>query len=61
MTGLPGFTVDIDQNPYLPSGGRDVSAVVTVTADATGTGLLAPGQAPAAPSGGSATSGASRR
>ena len=37
MTGLPGFTVDIDQNPYLPVGGRDVSAVVTVTADQTGT------------------------
>jgi von Willebrand factor type A C-terminal domain/von Willebrand factor type A domain len=34
MTGLPGFTVQIDQNPYLPVGGRDVSAVVTVTADA---------------------------
>jgi hypothetical protein len=34
MTGLPGFTVDIDQNPYLPVGGRDVSAVVTVTAQA---------------------------
>jgi hypothetical protein len=31
---LPGFTVDIDHNPYLPVGGRDVSAVVTVTADA---------------------------
>ncbi|HWG00269.1 MAG TPA: hypothetical protein VG164_00285 [Trebonia sp.] len=29
---LPGFTVDIDQNPYLPVGGQDVSAVVTVTA-----------------------------
>jgi hypothetical protein len=38
MTGLPGFTVDIDQNPYLPSGGRDVSAIVTVTADASGDG-----------------------
>jgi len=36
MTSLPGFTVDIDQNPYLPVGGRDVSAVVTVTADETG-------------------------
>jgi hypothetical protein len=36
MTGLPGFTVDIDQNPYLPAGGRDVSAIVTVTADETG-------------------------
>src|SRR6202041_76781 len=34
MTSLPGFTVQIDQNPYLPVGGRDVSAVVTVTADA---------------------------
>jgi VWA domain-containing protein len=34
MTGQPGFTVQIDQNPYLPVGGRDVSAVVTVTADA---------------------------
>jgi hypothetical protein len=49
MTGLPGFTVDIDQNPYLPVGGSDVSAIVTVTADATGTGLAA-----AAPDGGSA-------
>jgi hypothetical protein len=46
MTGLPGFTVDIDQNPYLPVGGQDVSAVVTVTADATG-------DAPAANAGGS--------
>jgi hypothetical protein len=36
VTSLPGFTVDIDQNPYLPAGGRDVSAVVTVTADRTG-------------------------
>jgi hypothetical protein len=38
MTSLPGFTVDIDHNPYLPAGGRHVSAVVTVTADATGDG-----------------------
>jgi len=41
MTGLPGFTVDIDQNPYLPVGGQDVSAIVTVTADMTG-GVPAP-------------------
>jgi hypothetical protein len=27
-----GFTVDVDQNQYLPEGGRDVSAIVTVTA-----------------------------
>jgi hypothetical protein len=49
MTSLPGFTVDIDQNPYLPPGGRDVSAIVTVTADDTGD---AP--AGARPAGGSA-------
>src|ERR1700677_1664063 len=36
MTSLPGFTVQIDQNPYLPVGGRDASAVVTGTADAVG-------------------------
>ncbi len=34
MTTVPGFTVDVDHNPYLPTGGRLVSAVVTVTADA---------------------------
>jgi Mg-chelatase subunit ChlD len=33
MTSSPGFTVHVDHNPYLPVGGRDVSAVVTVTAD----------------------------
>ena len=49
MTSLPGFTVDIDQNPYLPAGGRDVSAIVTVTADETGD---APSEVP--PDGGSA-------
>ena len=49
MTSLPGFTVDIDQNPYLPVGGRDVSAIVTVTADETGD---AASEAP--PDGGSA-------
>ena len=48
MTGLPGFTVEIDQNPYLPAGGRDVSAIVTVTADDTGDGPAA------APAGGNA-------
>jgi hypothetical protein len=35
MTSPPGFTVHIDQNPYLPVAGRDVSAVVTVTAHPT--------------------------
>jgi hypothetical protein len=46
---LPGFTVDIDHNPYLPVGGRDVSAIVTVTADASG------GAPPAAAPGGTGT------
>jgi von Willebrand factor type A C-terminal domain/von Willebrand factor type A domain len=45
MTSLPGFTVQIDQNPYLPVGGRDVSAVVTVTADAAGDELSWPDSA----------------
>jgi len=45
MTGLPGFSVDIDQNPYLPVGGRDVSAIVTVTADASGDAAPAAAQA----------------
>jgi hypothetical protein len=46
MASLPGFAVDVDQNPYLPVGGRDVSAVVTVTADATGDAVSpAPGAA----------------
>jgi von Willebrand factor type A C-terminal domain/von Willebrand factor type A domain len=31
----PGFTVDIYQNEYLPEGGRDVNAVVTVTSPDT--------------------------
>ena len=34
-----GFTVDVDQNPYLPEGGRDVSAIVTVTSAADAAGL----------------------
>jgi hypothetical protein len=44
MTSLSGFTVQIDQNPYLPMGGRDVSAVVTVTADAEPTDGAPPAQ-----------------
>jgi hypothetical protein len=34
MTGQPEFTIEVDQNPYLPAGGRQLSAVVTVTAGA---------------------------
>jgi von Willebrand factor type A C-terminal domain/von Willebrand factor type A domain len=32
----PDFTVDVDQNEYLPEGGQDVSAIVTVTSADTG-------------------------
>ncbi len=36
MTSPSGFTVDVDQNPYLPEGMRDVSAIVTVIATGDG-------------------------
>jgi hypothetical protein len=29
--GKPEFTVDVYQNHYLPAGGREVNATVTVT------------------------------
>ncbi len=35
---MTGFTVDIDQNLYLPEGGRTVNAVVTVTVKGAGEG-----------------------
>src|SRR5205823_13245758 len=41
MTGS-GFTIDVDQNQYLPEGGGDVSAVVTVSSGAD-VALAAPG------------------
>ena len=31
----PGFTVDVYQNEYLPEGGREVNAIVTVTSPGT--------------------------
>ena len=37
-----GFTVDVDQNQYLPEDGREVSAVVTVTSGAD-VAVTAPG------------------
>ncbi|NEA51334.1 VWA domain-containing protein [Streptomyces sp. SID10815] len=55
-SGAPRFSVDVYQNEYLPEGGREVNAIVTVTA--TGGGTLgtavgaphqyAPGGAPSA-------------
>lgn len=32
MTDAPGFTVEVDQNPYLPDGAAQVDAIVSVTA-----------------------------
>jgi hypothetical protein len=40
----PDFTVEVSQNEYLPEGGDDVNAIVTVTS-----GAAAPGAGPAAP------------
>jgi hypothetical protein len=42
-----GFTVDVDQNLYLPEGGHDVSAIITITsaADASGLSGRGPGSA----------------
>src|SRR6266568_1631128 len=37
----PDFTVDIYQNEYLPEGGRDVNAVVTVTTSGTASAVPA--------------------
>ncbi|WP_017594409.1 vWA domain-containing protein [Nocardiopsis potens] len=42
--GPPGFRVDVDQNPYLPVGGTEVHAIVTVAA---GSGSPPPGAGPA--------------
>jgi serine/threonine protein phosphatase PrpC len=40
----PGFTIDICQNEYLPDGGRDVHAVITVTS--SGSALVSAGAFP---------------
>jgi hypothetical protein len=40
-----GFTIDVDQNQFLPEGGRDVSAIVTVTSAADATGFSGAGPA----------------
>jgi hypothetical protein len=41
----PGFTIEINQNEYLPDGGRDINAVITVTS--SGSALTATGTVPA--------------
>ncbi|WP_437044538.1 VWA domain-containing protein [Streptomyces sp. enrichment culture] len=53
---VPRFSVDVYQNEYLPEGGREVDAIVTVTATGGGTvgsavtapHLYAPGRGPSA-------------
>ncbi|GAA2568362.1 VWA domain-containing protein [Streptomyces lienomycini] len=55
-SNVPQFAVDVYQNEYLPEGGREVNAVVTVTATGGGTigsavaapHLYAPGRGPSA-------------
>ncbi len=32
-SNVPQFSVDVYQNEYLPEGGREVNAIVTVTVD----------------------------
>ncbi len=51
-----GFTVDVDQNQYLPEGRRDVSAIVTVTSAADATGFSGTGPAGGQTTGGQAGS-----
>ena len=46
-----GFTVDVGQNQYLPEGGREVSAIVTVASAADAAGLTSAGPAGTEPDG----------
>src|SRR3954452_17171665 len=55
-SNVPQFSVDVYQNEYLPEGGREVNAIVTVSSTGGGTidsavatpHLYAPGQGPSA-------------
>src|SRR3954451_5591547 len=48
-SNVPQFSVDIYQNEFLPEGGREVNAIVTVTSTGGGTSGRLPlaGQSPA--------------
>lgn len=50
MSDFPEFTVRVDQNPYLPAGGREMHAIVSVEARSSGGPVPAAGagRAPAA-------------
>ncbi|QFG22826.1 VWA domain-containing protein [Actinomadura sp. WMMB 499] len=43
MSDLPEFRISVDQNPYLPVGGRDMHAIVSVEARSPGGGPPAAG------------------
>jgi hypothetical protein len=46
----PDFTIDVSQNEYLPDGGDDVNAIVTVTSPDQGSYAAAPDEAESGPS-----------
>ncbi|MFG1997992.1 VWA domain-containing protein [Spirillospora sp. NPDC048911] len=48
MSDLPEFTIKVDQNPFLPDGGREMHAVVTVEAIGGSPGSPRPSAAEAA-------------
>ncbi|URM97322.1 VWA domain-containing protein [Actinomadura madurae] len=48
MSDFPEFTIRVDQNPYLPAGGREMHAIVSVEARSSGAAPAAAGRAPAA-------------
>ncbi|MEU5875942.1 VWA domain-containing protein [Spirillospora sp. NPDC047279] len=48
MSDLPEFTIKVDQNHFLPAGGREMHAVVTVEATGAASGLPGPPAAEAA-------------
>ncbi|MFI1968214.1 vWA domain-containing protein [Streptomyces cinnamoneus] len=44
--GVPGFSVEVYQNVNLPEGGREVNAIVTITADGGGPAVPVPSASP---------------
>ncbi|MET9219559.1 VWA domain-containing protein [Streptomyces sp. NPDC088197] len=55
-SNVPQFSVDIYQNEFLPEGGREVNAIVTVTSTGGGTSGGQPLPGPASAAGGAAPS-----
>ena len=48
-SNVPRFAVEVYQNEYLPEGGREVNAIVTVTSTGGGTRAAGRCRAPARP------------